>query len=229
MENLSDRTAPLWHGLNSPYILIYSLYGGLIVPVCPAVQWFIAQSAAFFPPNYWQYCDTRVCTVNDLLSMLYALFSRYISVVGDVGVRSTVSYSVSSSLLSVCSLFIPFWIFSPADWVIHTSSSFVFQGEECPQAQQARNCSCGVWEAEARCDCGQIGRAGGGGENGRRRGPPSRDEVEPKITPTWDMFWLLSLKDGGTNRLNCGQVTRTSDQFCIFWRTRTQTVNTYKY
>ena len=42
-----------------------------------------------------------VWTVNDLLSMLYALFSGYISVVGDVGVRSTVSYSVSSSF-SVC-------------------------------------------------------------------------------------------------------------------------------
>lgn len=41
--------------------------------------------------------------MNDLLSMLYALFSGYISAVGDVGVGSTLSYSISSSLLlSVC-------------------------------------------------------------------------------------------------------------------------------
>lgn len=35
--------------------------------------------------------------VNDLLSVLYALFSGYVSVGCDVGVRSTVSYSVSPS------------------------------------------------------------------------------------------------------------------------------------
>lgn len=40
-----------------------------------------------------------VWTVNDLLSMLYELFSGYISAVSDVGIRSTASYSLSSSFL----------------------------------------------------------------------------------------------------------------------------------
>lgn len=134
---------PLWHGLSSPYILIYSLLGGLIVPVCPAVQWFIAQSAALFP-NYWRHCDRHTCvwTVNYLPSMLYVLFSGYISVVGDVCVRSTVSYSVSSCLLlSVCSLSLSralvrtlslsfsFWIFSPADWVVFMALPLLFSRE----------------------------------------------------------------------------------------------------
>lgn len=43
--------------------------------------------------------QTCVWIVNDLLCMLYELFSGYISVACDVGVRSTVSYSVSSSFL----------------------------------------------------------------------------------------------------------------------------------
>ncbi len=154
---------PLWHGLNRPYILIYSLYGGLIVPVCSAVEWFIGSFAAFFSE---QYGDTLcVCTVNDLLSLFHALFSGDISAASDVGVRSTASYSLSVVLFA--DLFIHSWIFSPADWVTHSSSSFVFQGEECPQAQQTRNRSCGVWEGTACCDCGQIDRAGK--ENRRQR------------------------------------------------------------
>lgn len=63
--------------------------------------------------------------------MLYALFSGYISVVIDVGVRSTVSYSVSSSFLfddlSLPLLSILPRVWSPADWLIH-SLSFFFPG-----------------------------------------------------------------------------------------------------
>lgn len=94
------------------------------------------------------------------------------------------------------------------------------QGEECPQAQQARNRSCGVREGEARCVCGQIN--GAGKEDRRQRGLPSGDEVEPEIPPSWDMFRLLSLKEKKV--CICPLLGWTNDQFCIILRTRTQTV-----
>lgn len=63
MENLTDGTAPPWHGLNRPCILIYSLYGGLIVPVCPAVLWFIAQSAADVCLNCEWFTTHALCII----------------------------------------------------------------------------------------------------------------------------------------------------------------------
>lgn len=132
MENLTDGTVPLWHGLNKPYILIYSLYGGLIIPVCPAVQWIIAQSAAFFFVITGNLVIHQTCvwTVNDLLSVFYALFSGHISVVSDVGVRSTVSYSISFSTFLFADPSLPpslSWIFSAADWLVHGSSFLFFR------------------------------------------------------------------------------------------------------
>lgn len=59
--------------------------------------------------------------MNDLLPMLYASFSGNISVVYDVGVRSIVSYSVSSSFLfaELSSLSFPFFpAYSP--WQIES-------------------------------------------------------------------------------------------------------------
>lgn len=46
-------------------------------------------------------------------------------------------------------------VLSPAGFSHHLSLP-VFQGEECPLAQQTRKCACVVRKGEARCDCGQI-------------------------------------------------------------------------
>lgn len=44
-------------------------------------------------------------------------------------------------------------------------------------------------------------------------GLPSEDEVELNITPTWDTYRLLSLKNKKSLKLSVAG--RTSDHFCI--------------
>lgn len=99
MENLTDGTAPMtWsqQTLHTHLQLVWwidcpSLFCCTVIHSSVCSFFLITGSIVTRQKCVW--------TVNDLLCMLYELFSGYFSVVCDVGVRSIVSYSVSSSFL----------------------------------------------------------------------------------------------------------------------------------